>query len=254
MSYISSSLLSPILHLHEHLLRCLLIHHLFRNGSIGWRPRIRPRHTQLRRIPALTLQICAEALIFNLDGVLADGGNQREGDNGRQDAQAGRDPEGVLRGGDFIIAAGLLDVGKDPGADKGANLAHGGGDAVVAAADAGGAGLGGEQADVVAGADLAEGEEDAVHDGKGGDVFGDVGVDAGHDEADDGLDEDARGEGVFGADEVGEEGAEDGAGEVEEVDEGVPAKDGGEGRGGGIEGGEDGGGVDAKGVDGELDG
>ena len=49
-------------------------------------------------------------------------------------------------------------------------------------------------------------------------------VDACHDEADDTLEEDTDREGVAGADPVAEEGTADGTGEIEDIDEGVPAK------------------------------
>lgn len=63
-----------------------------------------------------------------------------------------------------VGAAGrvLLDDGEQVGADERADLAARGGDSVVLAADGGGAGLGGDEADVVAGAGFAEREEDAV--------------------------------------------------------------------------------------------
>jgi hypothetical protein len=66
------------------------------------------------------------------------------------------------------------------------------------------------------------------------------------------LEGDADGEGVAGTEPVAEGGAEHGAGDVEEVDNDVPAEYGGEGRARGEDVCEDGGGVDAEGVRGEL--
>ena len=50
---------------------------------------------------------------------------------------------------------------EDVGSDEGANFAAGRGDGVVLASDRRGAGFGGYEADVVAWAHFAEGEEDA---------------------------------------------------------------------------------------------
>lgn len=185
--------------------------------------------TQLGRVPALALEVIAEALILMGDGILADIRNEEEGNNRRQQRQTRRDPERVLRRL-RLVAARLLDIRKDPGADKGANLAHSGSDAVVPTADARRARLGRQETNVVAGAQLAEGHEDAVHDGEGGDLRRDLVVHAREDVADDGLRGDAEDEGVLGADPVGDEGADQGAREVEDVDDGVPAEDGGERR------------------------
>jgi len=145
---------------------------------------------------------------------------------------------------------------EDIGADKGAEFADSRRNAVVLATDARGARLGSEQADVVAGADFAEGLEDAVDDGKRGDDvrLGETGVAAGHNEAHNGLKGDTRGERVARADEVGEGSTQHGSGDVEEVDDSVPAEDGGQGSISGIEDvGQDGRGVDREGIGRELE-
>ncbi len=224
---------------------------LFQNHSLG-RVRGSLARAKLCRVPALAFEVRTEALILLGNGVLADCRQQGQGNDGRQHTEAGSDPEGIL-GRLGVVTAGLANEGKHPGADKGANLTDGGGDAIVATTDASGARLGGKEANIVARPDLAEGEEDAVDNGKGGDVLGDFGVDAGHDEADGGLRQDAKGESVLGANPVGDEGAEDGAGEVKHVDDGVPAKDLGKRGVFAVYAGEDGGGVDAECVDGELE-
>lgn len=121
-------------------------------------------------------------------------------------------------------------------------------------ADAGGAGLCRQQADVVPGAELPEGQKNTVHHDEAADHpgLGEVEVVAGHDEADDGLQEDSEGQGVPGPEPVRGRGAEHGAGDVEQVDDRVPAKDGGQGRSVPVEVAEDGGRVDAERVGREL--
>lgn len=96
------------------------------------------------------------------------------------------------------------------------HFADGGGDAVVLPADGGRAGLGCDQPDVVTGTELAECQEQTVDDGEGADVFrgGEVLVAAGHDVAERGLQHEADDKAPFRPDDVREEGAEEGAGDV----------------------------------------
>ena len=75
---------------------------------------------------------------------------------------------------------------------------------------------------------------------------GEFRVSAGHGEADDGLGGYSACECVAGTDPVADEGAEDGAGDVEEVDDGVPAEGFPERSGVAQDDGEPGGGVDAE--------
>ena len=65
-----------------------------------------------------------------------------------------------------------------------------------------------------------------IHDGESAHNGGlrERGVGAGHGEADGGLEDDAERERVARADPVADEGAEDRAGQVEQVDDGVPAE------------------------------
>ena len=77
-------------------------------------------------------------------------------------------------------------------------------------------------------------------------------VDACHDEANDALEKDTKREGVAGADPVAEEGTADGAGEIKDVDEGVPAECLPEGGAFAEDDCEPGGGVDAERVGGEV--
>lgn len=214
--------------------------------------RVRLAHAQLVGVPAVSLEILAELGVLLDNGVLSDVGEAEEGNGGRQQAQRRGDPEGVLRSLGGIVTTGLLNVGEDPGSNKGANFANGSGNAVVAATDTSGTGLGGQETNVVAGAKLTKTQEDAVNDGEGSDVSGDFGVDTSHDVADDGLQGNTDDEGVLGADDVAHKGTNHGAGDVEQVDDGVPAKDGGERGRVGVDAGQDGRRVDAEGIRGEL--
>lgn len=108
---------------------------------------------------------------------------------------------------------------------------------------------------LVTGSQLSEGEEDAVDHGESGDHIRlcEFLVGAGHDEADDALEGHAQGERVPGADPVADKGAEDGPGDVEQVDDRVPPKHGREGRRiVAVDGFDNGRAVDAKRVHGEV--
>lgn len=179
--------------------------------------------TELVRIPALALEVLSELDILRGDCILGDIREANESQEGGEDTQTASDPERIL-GRLCCVMTCILDVWEDISTDKGTNFAKGGGDAVVLAADAGGAGLGGDKADVVARAKFAEGKEDAVDDGESGDVVGELSVQACHDEAYYGLESDADSKCVLWTDEVREEGAENGAWDVEEVDYSVPAE------------------------------
>ena len=209
-------------------------------------------HTKVGEIVALLGKVCAETGIFVGDGILVDVGKEEESKGGGEEAEAASDPEGILGGFDRIVTSSGLDVREDPCSDESTNLANGSGDTVVATADTSGASLGGEETDVVTGAKLTEGVEDAVEDGEAGNVLGDLGIDTGHDEADDGLDGDTDDESILGADPVGDEGTDDGTGDVEQVDDGVPAKNGRVGLFVAVDTGKDSGRVDTEGVGGEL--
>lgn len=175
----------------------------------------------------MRLQIRPEFDVLLLDGILGDGRQAEQGQEAGEDGQRRADPERILTCLGFVRGI-LHDDGEDVGADERSDLADGGGDAVVFAADGGGARLRGDEADVVTRTHLAKCEEEPVDDDKAGDVGrqGELGVAAGHDEADDALEEDAEGEETAGFEcgHVGEEGAQDAAGHVEEVEEDVPAK------------------------------
>lgn len=181
---------------------------------------------QLSRVPALALEVGAEFGILLGDGVLVDVRQEEEHQTGRQDAQTGGDVEGVLV---LLVAitTGRDDVGKDVSTNKGANLAHGSRHAIVLTTDTRGTGLCGEQTNVVARAQLAEREEDTVDDGKSTNVLRQCqsGIAAGHDEADNGLQSNAEGESVTRTETVTDGRTDHGSGNVEQVDDGVPAKD-----------------------------
>lgn len=153
---------------------------------------------------------------------------ERERQARTEDTQTAADEERILAPAGAVRPTRrvLLYDGEDVGADESANLAERGGDGVVLPANGGSAGLGGDETDVVARPGLAEAEEDPVHDDEAGDVGGLVEFAVGccHDEADDALAEDTDTETEARADDVREESAADGAGEVEDVDDGVPAE------------------------------
>lgn len=94
----------------------------------------------------------------------------------------------------------------------------------------------------------------SVHDGERAHERGlrQMGVQPGHDVAHDGLQRHAQDQGVPRAQPVADEGAEDGPGEVEQVDDGVPAEDGGQRGAVAVDIGQDGTRVDSEGVGGEL--
>lgn len=87
-----------------------------------------------RGVEAVGAEILPEADVLLVDGVLADVGQEEPGEGAGEDGEAGGDPERILAlaGG---VGGVVLDDGEDPGADEGADLADGGGDAVVLAAD-----------------------------------------------------------------------------------------------------------------------
>jgi hypothetical protein len=114
--------------------------------------------------------------------------DKQQNNQSRQKRQPAPDPERPsvpARGG---VAAESLDDGwEGPSAHERSNLPNSGGDAVVLPTHGGRSGLGRQETEVVSWPDFSEGEEDAVDDGEGGDVFGQFGVEAAHDESDDGL-------------------------------------------------------------------
>jgi hypothetical protein len=152
--------------------------------------------------------------------------DEEERDEGAENGEAGRDPE---RAGDAERRAALaerrLDVRERVRADERADLAHGGCEAIELATDRRRRGLRREQAEVVARAELAEREEDAVDDRKRADMVHEVSVRAAHDEAKDGLAQEPENHGVLGSKVVNYERAAHGARDVEKVDDDVPAED-----------------------------
>lgn len=184
---------------------------------------------ELSGIPALALQVFAELGILLGNCVLVNVGQAEKGDEGRQDAKTGCDPKGILCALDNVITTSILNVREDKGTDKGANLADGGSQTVVTTTHTRRAGLGSQQTNVVAWAKLTESEEDAVHNGKGSNVLGDLGVDTSHDQSNNGLEQDANDEGVLGADPVTDKGTKQCSGKIEHVDDSVPAENGGDG-------------------------
>lgn len=191
--------------------------------------RINLAQAKLSGVPASALEELAEAHILMGNGVLTNVGDEKERNGGRQNAQARSNPERVLRRLDRVISTSSLDIGENPSTDKGANLANGRGNAVVTTTNTSGASLGSQEADVVTGSKLAKSQENAVHDCKSGNVVDNLAINASHDVSNDGLHEHATNKGVLGADPIRHKSTEHSTGEVEHIDDRVPAKDGGQG-------------------------
>lgn len=153
---------------------------------------------------------------------------QEEGQKRTEDAQAAGHKERILAATNAIRATrGVgLDDGEDVRAHKGTDFPRGSGNGVVLPTDGSGAGFRGHETDVIAGTCFAKREEDAVDDDEAGDVGGrgQLGVAACHDKADNSLEEHTDCEGVARPDPITDEGAANGAGEIEDVDDGIPAE------------------------------
>lgn len=85
--------------------------------------------TKLSSIPAILFKVLAETDVFLSDGILANVGDEEVGDDSRDNAQAGCDPERVLSRSNGVAL--LLDVGEDVSSDEGADFTDSGGDTVI---------------------------------------------------------------------------------------------------------------------------
>lgn len=184
--------------------------------------------TQLRSVPALALQILSEALILNSNSILADLWDAEKRNSCRQNAETRCHPKRILRRRNLVISASFLDVWEYISSHKGTDLANGGRDSVVASTNASRTGFGSQEANVVSRTELAEGQEDPVHHSKGSNVLRDLGVDCGHDETDNGLEGDTDDERVARSKPIADKGTNDGSGEVEHVNNGIPTENGGQ--------------------------
>ena len=147
-------------------------------------PRIRARTAphlilltpHLPRIPPVTLQIRAELQVLLRNSILPDMRQEEKRQRGAKDTQSGRDEERILARANAFRSTGRvgLDDGEDVGADKGADLAHGGGDTVVLASNGGCGCFGCDEADVIARADFTKGKKDSIYDDEAADVRGGV--------------------------------------------------------------------------------
>lgn len=205
-------------------------------------------------IPSITLQIFSELDILRSNGILS---NMREAENRQnsaENAQSAANIERILGTAHFIIATCCLNIGEDVRAYKGTNLPYGGSYGVVLSSDTGGAGLRGNESDIVTRTKFAQGEEDAVDDGKSGNVGGprEGPVETSHDEAHHALDTDAGSKCIPWASEIREERAEHSTWDIEDVQDDVPAECRGERGVFRKDVGKDGRGVDAEGVGREL--
>lgn len=208
--------------------------------------------SQLGCVPALALKIFSEALILESNSVLTDLWDAEQRNSCRQNAETRCHPKRILRRRNLVISASFLDVWEYISSHKGTDLANGGRDSIVSSANASRTGFGGQEANVVSRTELAEGQEDTVHDSKGSNVLRDLGVDCGHDETDNGLEGDTDDERVARSKPVADEGTNEGSGEVEQVNNGVPTKDGGQWCLIGVDAAQDFGRIDTESVDGKL--
>lgn len=208
--------------------------------------------TELSSVPAVALEILPELGILLSNGILADVGDEEEGNGSGQKSQRRGNPEGILGSLGGIIATGSLDVGEHPGSDKGTDLANGSSDTIVTTTNTSGTGLGCQETNVVTRSKLSQTQENAVDDSESSNVLRDLVVDTSHDVSDDGLQRDANDQSILGANPVANKCANHSSGDIEQVDDSVPSKNGGEGSGIGIDAGEDGRGVDTKGIRREL--
>lgn len=190
---------------------------------------------ELASIPAVALEVLAELDVLLSDGILTDVGNEEVGDESRQQRQGGSDPEGILGNLCGIIATSCFNAGEDPGSDKGTNLANGGGNTVVTATNASGAGLGGQETNVVARTKLSKTQENTVYNGEASNVLRDLIINASHNVADDSLQTNANDQGVLGADIITDKGTNHGSRDVEQVDDGVPSENSSEGSSVGVD-------------------
>lgn len=189
---------------------------------------MKPLHAHLPRVKPPTLKIRPKLPILALDRILPNTRQRKKRQKRTEDAKTATHKERILPTPRARLAARRipLDDREHVGPDKGADFATRGRDGVVLPPDGSGRGLGRDEADVVPRPGLAEGEEDAVDDDEASDVGGlvEFAVRGRHDEAHYPLREDADAETEARADDIRQEGAGDGAGEVEDVDERVPGE------------------------------
>lgn len=101
-------------------------------------------------------QVRSKTLVLFRDGVLANIRQEYQRDQPTEDAQRTGNIEWILALLDDVVASSLDDVGENVVADECTNFAACSGYAVIHTSYRGGRSLRGQQADVVAGADLAE--------------------------------------------------------------------------------------------------
>ena len=107
---------------------------------------------------AILVQIIVELDILRGDGVLTDVRQGKNGQKGAENAQRAGDKERILSSTSRVGRIGLDDR-KDVAANKGSDLAHCCGNTVILSSNASGTCLGSDEADIIAGAELAECKE-----------------------------------------------------------------------------------------------
>lgn len=104
----------------------------------------------------MLFQVLLEPEILIVDSVLLDVRDESQTDEPTEEAQRTRDEEGILALLNRAISSSSNDVGKDVGTHKGTNFANRSGNGVVLPTDGSGTCLGSNEANVVAGAELAK--------------------------------------------------------------------------------------------------
>jgi hypothetical protein len=106
-------------------------------------------------IVSILLQKDPESCVLCFDGILGNGRQEHEGDNGTENAHRRTEVEWVLALLNHIGARIIDQVREDVCSDEGTDLATRGCDTVVLSSDGGCGGLGGDETDVVTWADFA---------------------------------------------------------------------------------------------------
>ena len=189
------------------------LRHRLGDAHFRQRPQVRLAHLAHPPVPH---EVGAELLVLDRQVLAAQVGHEEVGDQHADDAADGGDDEGPA------LAQVGLDGREDLGADGGARLAQRGRDAVARPAHRGGVALGRDEAEHVAGAEVARGLHEAVEDDEERDDGGDLVVRAADDQAEDQVAREADHHDVAPAQPVAEVGAAEDAGEGERAQEQLP--------------------------------
>lgn len=172
------------------------------------------------RIIPMLLQILPKRLVLRRHPIMRQRANKEKRNKRTQHRQSTAHPERTRLTTALVrpmMREGLDHRWERPCAHKRTDLAHCGCDAIELPTDGRGPRFRGEQTEIVAWPELAEGEEYPVHDGERTNVGLELLVGSGHDEANHRLGEETEDHGVLGAKVVNKKGATDRAGDVEQA-------------------------------------